>query len=420
MGLFSKIFGNKGAQEAEVQQYFKAFTAYSPVFTTYEGGLYEMELTRAVIHSIARACSKLRPEMEGAAYANLTNTLQFRPNPFMNTSQFLYRIATMFLINNNAFIVPIEDDYGAITGYYPLLPMNCEVMDVDGVAYLRYSFNSGERAAIEFSRVGVLTQFQFKDDFFGSDNSALKPTMQAIHAQNQGIINGVKNSAVIRFLARLANAIKPEDIKKMRESFTAENLSGENESGMILYDAKIADIKPIESKPFLVNPAQMKQITENVYGYFGMNEAILQNKFDEDQWNAFYQGAVEPFAIQLSLAMSNMTFTDRELAFDNKITFAMNHLQYSSNSTRLQMSTQLFDRGLMNRNMVMDLWNLPHVEGGNKFYIRKEYSQIDKLHEPDPETVPAADAELLADVARAIAKHRKRKLNAGGEADVST
>jgi len=391
VGLFNKIFGNRGAREAEVQQYFKAFTAYSPVFTTYEGGLYEMELTRAVIHSFATACSKLKPEINGSAYANLTNTLQFRPNPFMNTSQFLYRIATIFSIKNNAFIVPIEDDFGAITGYYPLLPMNCEVMDVDGVAYLRYTFNSGERAAIELARAGMLTQFQFEDDFFGSDNSALRPTMQAIHAQNQGIINGVKNSAVIRFLARLSNAIKPEDIKKMRESFTAENLSGENQSGMILYDAKIAEIKPIESKPFLVNPAQMKQITENVYSYFGINEAILQNKYTEDEWNAYYEGKIAPFALQLSLAMSNMTFTARELAFDNKITFFMNNLQYASNQTKMQLSTQFFDRGLMNQHMVADMWGWKHVEGGDKFYIRKEYSQIDKLHAPDPKAAPTEE-----------------------------
>jgi len=154
----------------------------------------------------------------------------------------------------------------------------------------------------------------------------------------------------------------------------------------VVYDAKFEDVNPIDSKPLNVLPAQMKQIQENVFNYFGSNEAILQNKFDEDGWQAFYQGKIEPFAVQLSLAMSTMTFTSRELAFNNKIVFAMNHLHYASNKTRLQMATQMFDRGLMNRNMIMDMWNLPHVEDGDKFYIRKEYSQIDKLHDnPDDE-----------------------------------
>lgn len=381
MGLFDKIFGAVKVHY-EAEQFFKAFTAYSPVYTTYEGGLYEMELTRAVIHSFATACSKLKPEIRGAAIKHLENVLQFKPNPFQNTSQFLYRIATILAVNNNAFIVPIEDDFGAIIGYFPLLPTSCEVLDIGGVAYLRYTFANGKRAAIELEKVGIITQFQYKDDFFGSDNSALKPTMQVIHTQNQGIINGLKNSAVIRFLARIGRAVKPEDVEKERQRFTADNLSAENAGGVMVYDAKFDDVKPIDSKPVNVNPAQMKQINENVFNYFGINENILQNKFDEEQWNAYYQGKIEPFALQLSLAMSNMTFTSRELAFDNRIDFVMNHFYYASHQTRLNMATQLFDRGLMSRNMIMDLWSLPHVPNGDLFYIRKEYSQVDKLHEP--------------------------------------
>ena len=398
MGLFNAVFGNriKREAEAEVQNFFQAFTAYSPVYTTFEGGLYEMELTRAVIHAFATACSKLKPEVKGTAYKSLEKTLQFRPNPFMNTSQFLYRIATILAVNNNAFIVPIEDEYGAITGYFPLLPVNCEILDINGVAYLRYTFANGKRAAIELEKVGILTQFQYKDDFFGSDNSALKPTMKVIHAQNQGIIAGIKNSAVIRFLAKITRTLKDKDLAEARESFTAENLGAENQGGIMVYDGRFEDVKPIDSKPLNINPNQMKQIAESVFNYFGANEAILQNKFDEDGWNAYYQGKIEPFALQLSLAMSNMTFTGRELAFSNKIVFAMNHVLYASNSTKLQMATQMFDRGLMSRNMVMDMWNLPHVEDGDKFYIRKEYSQIDKLHENPDDEPQEAELEVQA------------------------
>ena len=390
MGLFSNIFGNKAAREAEAQaqNFFKAFTAYSPVYTTWEGGVYEMELTRSVIHSFATACSKLKPEIKGTAYKNLAKTLQFRPNPFQNTSQFLYRIATILAVNNNAFIVPMEDEYGAITGYFPLLPAGCEVLDVKGVAYLRYTFASGQRAAIELEKVGLLTQFQYNDDFFGSDNSALKATMQVMHTQNQGIVNGIKNSAVVRFLGKIGRAVKDEDIAKARANFTAENLGADNHNGMMVYDAKFEDIKPIYSKPLNVDPAQMKEIKENVFNYFGTNTNILQNSFDEDQWNAYYEGKIAPFALQLSLAMTNMTFTMHELAFGNKIEFAMNNLQYASNSTKMTMSTQFFDRGLMNQHMIADMWGWEYVEGGHLFYIRKEYSQIDKLHDPGVKDMP--------------------------------
>lgn len=359
--------------------YFKMLNGYTPVFTNAPESVYEMEITRAAIHSFASFCSKLKPEVSGSAGKHLERMLQFKPNPFMDTSKFIYRIATILSVNNTAFIVPIEDYFGGIVGYYPLLPQNCEVLDVGGVAYLRYTFANGQRAAIEYDRVGVMTQFQYTDDFFGETNACLRPTMQLIHTQNQGIINGVKNSASIRFLAKIANMLAPEDIRKERKRFTEDNLSSDNQSGMIIYDQKFADVKQVDSKPFTVNALQMQQINENVFNYFGTSEAILQNKYKEDEWNAYYEGKIEPFALQLSLVMTNMTFSPREIAHKNAITFTANRLQYASNQTKLNISTQLFDRGLLNRNGVMDIWNMAHVEGGEKYYIRKEYAEVNEL-----------------------------------------
>lgn len=95
IGLFEKIFPKKATTEKAVDGFFKAFNAYNPTFTSYEGGIYEMELTRAAIHSFATHCSKLKPEIQGSAYRNLEKTLQFKPNPFMDTTKFLYRLATI-------------------------------------------------------------------------------------------------------------------------------------------------------------------------------------------------------------------------------------------------------------------------------------------------------------------------------------
>ena len=352
---------------------------YTPVFSNAPESIYEMELTRAAVHSFATFCSKLKPEISGTARKSLEKTLQFRPNPFMDTSKFLYRLATILSVNNTAFIVPVEDQTGVTIGFYPIIPERCEVVQYQGEPFLRYTFASGDHAAIEFSRVGILTQFQYKDDFFGEDNRALRPTMQLIHTQNEGIINGVKNSASVRFLAKVANMLKPEDITKERKRFTEDNLSADNQSGMVIYDAKFADVKPIESKPFTVNAAQMKQINENVFNYFGTNEKILQNSYNEDEWNAYYEGKIEPFAIQLSLVMSNMIYTEREISFGNAVTFTANRLQYASSNTKLSISTQLFDRGLLNRNGVMDIWNMAHVPDGDKYYIRKEYAEVSAL-----------------------------------------
>lgn len=383
MGLLEMIF-KKPATE-KVKGYFKLLNGYTPSFTSYYGSLYEMEITRAVIHAFAVHTSKLKPEIEGSAYKILGKRLETKANPFMDTTKFLYRLATILSVDNNAFIIPLTDELGkSITGYFPIRPSRSEIVqDGAGKLWLRYTFSNGQKAAIEYDRVGILTQYLFSDDLMGESNNVLNPTMQLINTHNQGIVEGVKQSATIRFIARLANTYKSEDIAKERKRFTEENLSSENNSGVLMFDNKYADVKQIDSKPFVVDADQAKAIQANVFNYFGVNEKILQNSFNEQEWNAFYEGKIEPFALQLSLVMSNMTFTERELSQGNRILFTANRLQYASNQTKLQVSTQLFDRGVLTTNQVMDIWNMSHVEDGDKRYIRREYVEVDKLDKGD-------------------------------------
>ena len=318
-------------------------------------------------------------DIDVEAIGYLEGYQEHKPNYFMDTTKFIKRLATYVAVEHTAFIIPIEDEYGRLCGWYPLRAQRCEVVEATGQVYLRYLFANGEHGAIEFERVGIMTDFEYTDDLFGEDNRTLKPTMQLIHTQNEGIINAVKNSANIRFLAKVANMLKPEDIKKERQRFTEDNLTADNDSGMIIYDNKFSELKQVESKPYTPNALQMQNIQENVCTHFGTNMDILQNKFDENTWNAYYEGKIEPFAIQLSLVMTNMSFTERERACGNAIFFSANRLQYASNATKLSVSTQLFDRALLNRNGVMDIWNMAHVEDGEKYYIRKEYTEVSEL-----------------------------------------
>lgn len=139
----------------QVQGYFKTLSAYTPVFTSYEGGVYEMELTRAAIHAIATQCSKLKPEIRGTAYKELGRKLQFKPNSFMDTTKFLYRLATILHVQNTAFIVPITDETGEyITGYYPILPSMCEVVEYQEEPWLRYTFSNGKKLRLNFTGWG--------------------------------------------------------------------------------------------------------------------------------------------------------------------------------------------------------------------------------------------------------------------------
>ena len=387
IGLFEKIFPKQSniIPKSEVQGYFKMLNGYTPSFTTYNGSIYEYELCRSAIDRYATFCSKLKPEIQGNAYKNLEKVLQFKPNPWQTTSQFLYRLATILKVNTTAFIIPLyAEDYETIIGFYPLLPQRTEIIEVNGEPWLRYRFINGQTAAIEYNRVGVLTRFQYRNEFFGDGNDCLYPTINLLETQRQGIIEGVKQSAIIRFIARLSQVITPENMKKERANFSKDNLSVENNTGLLFFDNKYADVKQVDSKPLWVDDKQMTIIQNNVFNYFGTNEAILQNKYTEDQFNAYYESEIEAsFAIPLSLTLTNMLFTQKELAFNNGVMLTANRLQYASNETKLNVSSQLFDRGILTTNQVMDIWNMSHVPDGDKRYIRREYAEINKLNDID-------------------------------------
>lgn len=377
MGLFDWLFKQK--EPPRYEGTFRMLNGYVPHFTSYSGGMYESELVRSAINAIATHISKLNVETKGAAKPALQNKLRHAPNEFQTWSQFMARAATIFYCNNTVFIIPIWDDFGQISGVYTPLPHRCEVVQYDGVPYLRYEFGWGVHAAVEMEYCGVMTRMQYKNDFFGESNAALIPTMDLIHIQNQGIEEGVKSSARYSFIAKTRNFTKSEDLKNERLRFTQANLSRDSDSGgLLLFPNTYDDIQQVNVKPWVVDADQMNIIKANVYEYFGVNEDVLQNKFSSDTWSAFYEGCVEPFALQFSEVMTKMLFTFREQSQGNFVMATSNRLQYMSNADKLQVSAQMADRGLMTRNEIREIWNLPPLEEpyGSQLPVRGEYYNV--------------------------------------------
>lgn len=377
MGAFKKLF-DKIKVNKLMGNFFTMLDGYSPVFTTYDGGVYEMELTRACIHTFANHCSKLQPKVSGADGRGIQALLDGKPNPFMTSAQFLYKAATIYETQNTCFIIPILDKFDRIVGYYPVLPSMTELREQNGEPFCVYTFGNGERAAIELSRVGVISKFLYRNDFFGEDNRALEPTMQLLSTQNQGIAEGIKNSASYRFMATVSNFTKGKDLVQERKNWVAENM-GPEAGGLALFPNTYSNVQQIQSTAKTVDTDQLKIIQDRVFTYFGTNEDVLLNNAVGDAWSAYYEGKIEPFALQLSQAMTTMTYSQNERTRQNAIVWSANRLQYMTNADKLEVSSQMFDRGILSTNDVMDIWNLPHVENGDKRYIRKEYTEISQL-----------------------------------------
>ena len=384
MGLFDFIFKNRPQPAGRYEGEFKMLDGYKPHFTSFGGNIYESELIRAAINARATHISKLHVEMMGTARPALQNKMKHGPNQLQTWSQFMYRLSTILDVHNTAFIVPIYDEYGQPSGVFTPLPHRCTVIQYNGVPYLRYEFSWGEKAAIELDYCGIMTKYQYRHDLFGENNHALLPTVDLIHIVNQGIDEGVKSAATYRFMASVNNFTKVEDLKKERQRFSEENFGRDADGGgLLLFPNTYRDIKQIEVKPWVVDADQMELINKSVYEYFGVNEDVLENKAFGDAWAAFYEGAVEPFAIQFSEVMTKMFFTLREQTNGNKVMATANRLQYLSNADKLAVSAEMADRGLMTRNEIREIWNLTPLPEpvGSQLPIRGEYYNVNDDNE---------------------------------------
>lgn len=381
MGLFTDIFRpNKEQQKAISADVFKTLTPYKPVFHTWQGSIYESELIRAAIYARARHISKLKFSSQGSAKPALQVKLRQGPNQWQTWPQFLARASTILDIHNTCFIVPVKDQYLVTTGYYPVLPERCEVVDYKDEPWLRYKFRDGNIGAVRLDECVVLTQHQYKKDFFGESNYALEPTIKMLDLNKQGIEEAIKNGATFRFWAKMSNFTMDEDLKKEASRFGSLAFNGESD-GMLLFPNTYTDIHQYDNKPYTVNADEMKQIQTNVYNYFGVNEDVLQNKAYGDSWSAFYEGCVEVFAIALSDGMTKAMYSERERSTGNEVTFTSNRLQYMSNADKLAVAAQLTDRGIFSINEAREVFNLEPVEGGDIRTIRGEYKNVDELGE---------------------------------------
>ena len=379
MGLFDLIFRpNREQQKVQNAEFFKTLTPYRPVFHTWQGSIYESELIRASINARARHISKLKFSSSGSAKLGLQAKLRQGPNQWQTWPQFLARTSTILDIHNTAFIVPVKDKGLTTTGYFTVLPDRCEVVEYKDEAWLRYKFQNNEVGAVRLNECVILTQHQYKKDFFGESNYALEPTIKMLDLNKQGVEEAIKNGATFRFWARMNNFTMDADLKNEAKRFGNLAFSGESD-GMLLFPNTYTDIHQYDNKPYTVDADQMKQIQTNVYNYFGVNEDVLQNKAYGDSWSAFYEGCVEVFAVALSDGLTKAMYTERERATGNEVVFTSNRLQYMSNADKLQVASQLTDRGIFSINEAREVFNLGPIDNGDIRTIRGEYKNVDEL-----------------------------------------
>lgn len=385
MGLLDKIFPQKYRTPIQAEKW-QPLTAYRAAFTSWRGEIYEFDQVRSAIDTLARNTGKLQIEMPGSAKGKARTKLKIRPNEYQTWYQFWYRARTIYEMQNNAIIVPILDEYDQISGLFPVLPSSCEVvMTKNGTEYLRYTFSNNQKAAIELEKCGIITKHQYKNDIFGDANTALNGTLGLLDLNKQAIKAAVSESNSFKFMARMNNFTKDEDIEKERKRIKDANLR-DKDGFLLLFSNLIGEPKQIDYKPYTVDEKQLTLIDSNIEKYFGVSSEAIRNELTGDKAAAFYEGAIEPFAVQASEVITNMLFSTVEQATGNRFMLSANRIQFMTNADKLNVSSAMADRGLWTINECRAIWNMPPVEGGDRLIARGEYYFIDPSKDTEEDT----------------------------------
>lgn len=380
MGLLDRLFPKHRqlAEKTATATNYKTITEYQTVFSTWDGKIYEQALVRSAIEKTSVLASKLKPEVLGDSSPRIRRALDVAPNQFMSWPKMIGRLMTILLNDNTAAVVPAFDKDMQVTGIYPLKFDTAEVVDYRGEPWVRFYLDSGDTMAIELKWVCFLTRFQYESDFFGTSNSALTSTLQLMDYQEQAQEAAIRNGANIKFIAAASSSMRPEDIEKKRDEFSDRNLSTKNTSGLMIYDNTFESMKQVEPVSYTVSPEEMDRIQRNVFNYFGVNESILQSSYTEEEFGAFYESQIEPFAVQLGEGLTQMLYTPTQRRHGNRVVFSANRLEYASNASKRNMIRDMLDRCVMTLNEAREILQLPPTENGDVFIARGEYYILDR------------------------------------------
>lgn len=357
-------------------------------YKKFHGDLLEIDVIVSCIDALARNLAKMRLTAirrvkDSIAITDFSSDIARvlrKPNPYMTMYDFIYKVAALYYASNNAFIWPEYNNKGELINLWPINYRGFKVYEVDGVKIARFEMERNHFYTIPYKDLIPLRNHYFNDALFGDENYPFKPIAELMHAQNQGIIEGIKNSALIRGLLIASGVLKEDDIKAARERFIEENLNAKNNGGVMVIDGKF-DYKPLESKPYIIDADTRAKTKEEAFEYFGVNEEFLQNNFTAEKYEAIYEGRLEPFAIMFTDALTAFLYTEREVSFGNEIVANMSKVKYQSINSVVNIVNATKELGLFTRDEYREMLGyepLGPERGGDEIMIATNNYQSDQ------------------------------------------
>lgn len=362
-----------GGLKQRVVGYWREIGGYTATFSPYTGQIYANETCRACIRKLAEDTARANARVSGGD-KRLENLLNVRPNIYMSGKDFLYKCRTLYEIYNTAFIYINRDDSGRAISLYPIPNCQSEAVESGDELYIRFWLPNGKALIAAWGDLAVLRKDFHSSDIYGDANTAISTSLDLLQTTNQGMANAIKSTANLRGLLKSSKAmLSDDDVKAAKDRFVANYMGMDNTSGIGMMDSTLT-FTPVTMQPVVANYKSVEELRNNIYRYFGMSEEAVMNKLTGDAAEAFYEGAIEPFLVALSLELTYKIYTDRQRVSGKEITYEANRMQFMTFANKLQL-TGLWDRGVMNANQIAEAFNLSPPPGGDQYHLWQEPKQ---------------------------------------------
>ncbi len=378
MRLFD-IFKSKKTPKQTSQ--FNLFTSNLTFTGANATRIEDSDLVEICIDRVATHISKLKPKhikhASDGSVEVIDDEINFRlthyPNEFMTTPEFIYKVISLLLLNNNCFIYLSYDKDGKLTGLYPLNPTKVEIkQDLNESIFLEMEFGEGVSYTLPYETMIHLKRLYKKHELFGGDGaiSNHRQLLKSINT-NENLITGLENalqsSFQIRGLLKMNAMLSEKDKQKQKELFDEglKSNSTKNSSSIIPIDLK-SDYVPLSTDPKLVDMDTLNFVQSKILNYFGVSEAILNSEYDENEYNSFYENTLEPLTIFLSNAFTKALLNKKELLDGQQVMFYGERLNYASWTSKITAIEKLMGLGIFTINESRGVLGYPPIEDGNK------------------------------------------------------
>ncbi len=360
MNILERLFKKSRPQAQAVIEIENEYTAFS-------GTAYGNAAFRAAVDTIGRHTAKLQAH---GADKRLETLLNEAPNAYMSSFDLLYKTAAAYFTHNNAFMLLARDDTGRIAAVYPITPQSVEFHPgTDGAIYLECLFSDGRQVTFPYADIIHLRRHFLTNDLLGDGNAPLFPLLDTAQTLTQGIAASVKNGTSIRGVLKFTSLVNPAQVKAEKELFVADYFNPANSGGIAATDQRF-DFVPTNTAAYSIPQEQVETVNRQIYDYLGVNGKIISGSYTENEFSAFYESVVEPFALQLS--------QEFKLKSGAAMVFTAERMEFASAATKIKLLHEAAPLGLITINEARNLLALPPVPDGDRRLQSLNYVAADK------------------------------------------